>query len=154
MKESDMTITSSTSTDASPDAPMGGLLASVSRTVVRGVDAALQGTDIPLSADHWYALDLIVRRDGVAMNDIARTLSTPPPTVTKIVDHLVGNALAFRLADDTDRRRLFVHASKRGLEFHQNTRAAVIAAETALIRGLTEEVLSGIRSMCNEWPTG
>ncbi len=149
-----MTIASSTSTDGSLDVPMGGLLASVGRTVVRGVDAVLRETDVPLSADHWYALDLIVRRDGVAMNDIARTLSTPPPTVTKIVDHLVGNALAFRLADDTDRRRLFVHASKRGLECHQSTRAAVIAAETALIRGLPEEVLSGMRAMCHEWPTG
>ncbi|MBW4818777.1 MarR family transcriptional regulator [Rhodococcus qingshengii] len=71
-----------------------------------------------LSADQWYTLDVIARNDGVTMTDIARSLGMPAPTITKHVDRLVTGALAFRLADHFDRRKVLVHASKRGILVH------------------------------------
>ena len=113
---------------------IGGSLAATCRSLLRRVDQVLE--HLGLSADQWYVFDLIVRHDGIAMNDMARTLAIPAPTLTKFVDRLVTKALVFRLADHEDRRRVLVHASRRGTEAHAGTLPLVREAELDFLGSL------------------
>lgn len=100
-----------------------------------------------LTADLWYVLDEVTRSDGVAMSDLARRLGIPAPTLTKLVDRLVTDALVFRLADQTDRRRVLVHASRRGDDIHRLLRPDVKTAESTFRQELTPEDKSVLQSL-------
>ncbi|WP_308124397.1 MarR family transcriptional regulator [Rhodococcus qingshengii] len=102
---------------------LGGPLNSLGCAISRILDEVVSGYG--LTADLWYTLDEIGRNDGIAMNELARRLSVPAPTLTKFVDRLASEALAFRLADREDRRRVLVHASRRGDELRSSLRPEV-----------------------------
>lgn len=124
---------------------VGGALVALGRAVSRRVEevTAKKG----LTADLWYVLDEVTRGDGVAMSDLARRLGIPAPTLTKLVDRLVTDALVFRLADQADRRRVLVHASRRGDEIHRVLRSEVLRVESDFRRDITFTD----RSMLQSW---
>lgn len=123
----------------------GGALGSLGRSLSRRVDevTAEQG----LTADLWYALDEIIQNDGISMTELARKLSVPAPTVTKFVDRLVGDALAFRLVDQADRRRVLVHASRRADEVYQRVLSDVQRVETSFRADLSNEDRSMLQTL-------
>lgn len=127
--------TGTTELASEPSAALiGGTLGSIYRSLSRRIERAVE--EFEMSADHWYTLDVIVQNDGIAMNDLARSLSIPPPTVTKFVDRLVVKALAFRLVDQDDRRRVLVHASRRGGQVHASLVKAVEQEERRFVEEL------------------
>ncbi|WP_272268851.1 MarR family transcriptional regulator [Rhodococcus sp. Rp3] len=102
-----------------------------------------------MTADTCYLLDLIVQHDGIAMNDLARRLAIPAPTLTKLVDRLASKALVFRLVDHTDRRRTLVHASLRGSEVHATAsqRAREIEARFMAELGWSDAQLNALQAL-------
>ncbi|WP_425005615.1 MarR family winged helix-turn-helix transcriptional regulator [Mycolicibacterium sp. S3B2] len=137
--------------DGAP-ALIGGSLSALGRTLSRRVDDVVEAAG--LSADQWYTLDVIIRNDGVAMNDLARSLSIPPPTVTKFVDRLVTKALVFRLVDHEDRRRLLVHAARRGSEVHAALAPAVCDVESAFLSELSATHRNALQALLATAPLG
>nr|WP_256938761.1 MarR family transcriptional regulator [Rhodococcus qingshengii] len=127
------------------DASLGGALNSLGRALSRRVDDVVDGCG--LSADHWYALEVIVRNDGIAMTELARQLSIPAPTVTKFVDRLVSEALVFRLADHLDRRRILVHTSRRGDDIYRQLLPEVLRVEHEFRSNLTDADASTLRAI-------
>ena len=49
------------------------------------------------------------------MGEIAEQLQMNPPTLTKLVDRMVGKSLVQRAADPEDSRRVLVYATDAGL---------------------------------------
>jgi DNA-binding MarR family transcriptional regulator len=49
------------------------------------------------------------------MGEIAEQLQMNPPTLTKLVDRMVGKSLVQRAADPEDSRRVLVYATDSGL---------------------------------------
>lgn len=129
---------------------VGGSLSSLARTLSRGIDQVT--TNEGISVDQWYALDVIVRHDGIAMNDLATTLAVPAPTLTKFVDRLVARALAFRLVDDGDRRRVLVHGSARGQAVHKKLSAQVAEIEDGFFAGFTSRDQQALRRILRSRP--
>lgn len=81
-----------------------------------------------LTLEQWRVLDFLVRGSEIPMTELAAAVSVPAPTVTRIVDKLVSRALVYRSAGMNDRRRVLVHASRRGEDLH-----ARIGPEVALV---------------------
>lgn len=83
----------------------------------------------------WRLLVSLVGTKGLTIGELADELLLQQPTVTKIVDRLVGEGLVARKASARDRRRVIVDLTPRGsalvwalqkeAEQHQN---AVLAA--------------------------
>lgn len=88
--------------------------------LVRRVNASTAGIlkEHDLSLEQWRVLDCLVRKDEIAMTELAGAVLSPAPTVTRIVDKLVSRALVYRSSSMNDRRRVLVHASPRGKELH------------------------------------
>lgn len=77
------------------------------------------------SVDCWLALKLLSDGEGHAMSELIAHTLLPPSTVTRLVDGLIAGALAYRHADERDRRRVLVYATHRGKELHSRLAARV-----------------------------
>ncbi|MBW4818771.1 MarR family winged helix-turn-helix transcriptional regulator [Rhodococcus qingshengii] len=108
----------------------------MSRGLIRAADRQLGARD--LSAVQFYALGFMTTADGISMSGIAASLGLRAATATRVVDSLISRGLAVRVHDEADRRRLFVHASAKGRNVHQQLLPSVLVAEAEFIRSLED----------------
>ena len=118
-------------------APLSRVLGQVERQLSRRIEAVLAAES--LTVDQWRVLDLLADTHGHPMSEIAAQIVIPGPTLTKIVDRLVDAALAYRLVDDADRRRVLVFASGEGRARHADLAPRVGAVEAELLDPLQAE---------------
>jgi len=95
------------------DPHLGLLLERAGRVVGERLDRAF-GRD-GVTADHWRVLCVLADGEGHTMGEIAEQLQMNPPTLTKLVDRMVGKSLVQRAADPEDSRRVLVYATDAGL---------------------------------------
>lgn len=108
------------------------ILASASRRVSGKINSAISGDGLTL--EQWSVLAFLARTDApVTMSEIARALGLSGPSLTRAADKLVTAALIFREVHPDDRRRVMVHASKRGHELHSRLQPRVEAAEREIM---------------------
>jgi MarR family transcriptional regulator, organic hydroperoxide resistance regulator len=79
----------------------------------------------------WRILRLLIESDGLTMRALADAVSLNRPTMTKVVDKLVVDALVYRMPDPNDRRKVGIFLSNKGrslfkeqnqrVSTHQNT---------------------------------
>jgi DNA-binding MarR family transcriptional regulator len=124
------------------------LLALVSRRVSRGVATVLAEDGATL--DTFRVMRALTAGPGCSMGELSAALCLPAPTATRLVDGLVDTALAYRLPDPGDGRRVRVHLSDRGrarlarlealVRAHESALAGEMGAErvTALVGALTD----------------
>ncbi|MBN0043788.1 MarR family transcriptional regulator [Streptomyces actuosus] len=101
------------------------LLTRAERLAARRIQAALDAEGCSLDA--WRVLALLSDGAGHHMTAIAEAAFLPPPTLTKLVDHLVDRNLVHRRVDPVDRRRILAHLTPRGLEYWRRVDRAVRA---------------------------
>jgi DNA-binding MarR family transcriptional regulator len=77
-----------------------------------------------VSLEQWRVLKIISQHGGLTMREMARMLSLHHPTLTKIVDKMVAEALVYRVPDPDDRRkiRIFISEKGKGVLHQQNER--------------------------------
>jgi DNA-binding MarR family transcriptional regulator len=96
------------------DPPLALLLERASRAVAERLARSI-GLD-GVTSDHWRVLRLLADEAGHAMGEIAERLEMNPPTLTKLVDRMVGKSLVQRSADPEDSRRVLVYVTDAGLD--------------------------------------
>jgi DNA-binding MarR family transcriptional regulator len=105
------------------------LLTVTQRRVARGVAAALAEDGATLDS---YRLLRSLSAGGRSMGELVATLHLPAPTLTRIVDAAVDGALAYRLPDPEDGRKVVVHLSDLGRSRLRRLEALVQAHESGL----------------------
>jgi DNA-binding MarR family transcriptional regulator len=85
-----------------------------------------------ISSDHWRVLRQLSDEAGHPMGEIAERLEMNPPTLTKLVDRMVGQSLVQRAADAEDNRRVLVFATDAGLELLRQLQPRVDQHHAAL----------------------
>jgi len=94
--------------------------------LAKQVEVALTPLDLSLPQ---YRVLALLGEGSTASSVLARRLAVSPPTVTSVVDGLVGRDLVERHADPDDRRRLTLLLTREGTRL---LAAADAAAETRL----------------------
>ena len=87
----------------------------------RRLNKQLSDKGVPL--DQWRILSVLFESDGMTMRALADAVSMHRPTMTKVVDRLVAGALAYRVPDPNDRRKVRIFLSDQGKALYkeQNT---------------------------------
>jgi DNA-binding MarR family transcriptional regulator len=88
------------------------LLSQAERGVTRQLARVLE--EERCTVEQWRTLVLLM--DGVShpMSEIAEFALLPAASLTRLIDRMVADNLAYRKADPQDRRRVLVHISPRG----------------------------------------
>jgi DNA-binding MarR family transcriptional regulator len=106
------------------------LLTVTQRRIARGVSAALAEDGATL--DSYRLLRCLAAGNGRSMGQLVAALHLPAPTLTRLVDAAVDAALAYRLPDPADGRKVVVHVSDVGRTRLSRLEALVHAHESAL----------------------
>ncbi|GAA3999296.1 MarR family transcriptional regulator [Streptomyces sp. NBC_01352] len=100
------------------------------------------------SLDSWRVLALLADGEGHYMTAVAEAVFLPPPTLTKLVDHLVDQNLVYRRVDPLDRRRILAHLTPRGQSYWRRISREVRErwpvmndGDDELLRGLLERLV-------------
>lgn len=67
-----------------------------------------------VAVEQWRILRVLHEADGLTMRQLADSVSLNRPTMTKVVDKLVSDALAYRVPDPRDRRKVRIFLSDQG----------------------------------------
>ena len=110
------------------------LLTVTQRRVARGVAAVL--AEDGATFDGYRLLRSLTGASGRSMGELVAALHLPAPTLTRLVDGAVDAALAYRLPDPDDGRKVVVHLSEPGRVRLSRLEALVRAHESALATSL------------------
>ena len=69
---------------------------------------------------------------GQPMGEVAERLEMNPPTLTKLIDRMVGKSLVQRAADPEDSRRVLVYVTDAGLDLLHELQSKVDRHHAAL----------------------
>ncbi len=67
------------------------------------------------------------------MSELAQAALIPAPSLTRLVDGIVADNLAYRTVDPEDRRRVLVRATERGHEAHARLLRRIEGAQEELL---------------------
>jgi len=93
------------------------LLATAHRRMVARLTVELK--PVGISIDMWAVLGSLKDKPGQSMTSLADGLSLNLPTVTKLMDRMVSDNLAYRKPHHSDRRRVLIFPTERGLSLFQ-----------------------------------
>jgi len=69
--------------------------------------------------EEWWVIDCLAQTDVRAVSEIAAEVKVSGGALTKVIDRLVINNIAYRRIDPTDRRRINVRLTIRGRKVHR-----------------------------------
>src|SRR5215218_4507194 len=119
------------------------LLTVTQRRVARGVATVLAEDGATL--DGYRLLRSLAGASGRSMSELVSVLHLPAPTLTRLVDGAVDAALAYRLPDQRDGRKVVVHLSEPGRVRLARLEALVAAHEAALASSLDRDLVAALR---------
>jgi DNA-binding MarR family transcriptional regulator len=101
---------------ASPPASVMQQLAQLLSQAERGVTRQLRRVveEEGSTVEEWRTLVLLADGGSHPMSEIAEFALLPAPTLTRLIDRMVADNLAYRKADPRDRRRVLVRITPRG----------------------------------------
>jgi DNA-binding MarR family transcriptional regulator len=108
-------------------------LSRAERCLVRQLTRAL--VEEGCSVEQWRVLVLLADGRGHGMTELAEFALVPAPSLTRLVDRMVADGLVHRRVDPRDRRRVLVHATRRGRALHRRLAERIESEQEAVFGG-------------------
>ncbi|WP_405161159.1 MarR family transcriptional regulator [Nocardia sp. NBC_01499] len=103
-------------------------LARLVRRASQELDRAIATSLGDGSVTRWHALAAVVDGVGHPMSHLAEATLLTGANLTRLIDGMIADNLVHRKVDDTDRRRVLVFPTRRGLLAYQSMNSAVGAS--------------------------
>ena len=113
------------------------LLSEASRKATADLERVLRPKGVPV--EYWRVLEVLADENGRSMSALAEAVSMRLPTLSKLIDRMVGDALVQRAADPQDLRRVLVYISDPGLQLVTGLRNKVRRHRSALEASLGQQ---------------
>jgi len=84
-------------------------------------------------------IELIGQRESATMSELAAFFSTPPTTMTSIVNRLIERGYLKRYRSKEDRRVVLISLSAKGKEYYQNHRQEYVEVFKKSLLDFSEE---------------
>ncbi len=93
-----------------------------------------------LTEQQWRVLRVLWEAENVSFHELASITLIPAPSLVGVIDRLSQSALVERRRSETDRRKVFVHATKKGNELESRVRPRVVRVYAELQASIDTEV--------------
>ena len=103
-----------------------------------------------LAVEQWRILEILHERGGRAMSDLAQLAFVELPTLSKMIDRMVGDALVYRSPDSEDRRRVLIFLSDRGKACLEALLPTIRAEERAMAKRLGKTGLAALKRLSDD----
>src|SRR5512134_3212487 len=94
---------------AASTASLQTLLSEASRKATADLERVLRPKGVPV--EYWRVLEVLADESGRSMSALAEAVSMRLPTLSKLIDRMVADALVQRAPDPQDLRRVLVYIS-------------------------------------------
>lgn len=132
------------------DAPsLAVLLSEASRRASADLERVLGPEGLPV--EQWRVLERLADGRGRTMSALAEDIDMKLPSLSKLIDRMVGSALVQRAQDPADQRRVLVYVSDIGLEKHRLLRARVRRTRRDLETRLGDERGRALRRLLEDF---
>jgi DNA-binding MarR family transcriptional regulator len=121
---------------------------SVRRELARALEA--EGSTI----EQWRALSLLSDGKAHAMSEIADHAMMAAPTLTRLIDRMVADTLAYRTADPSDRRRVLVHATPAGQALHRQLARCIEAGRDRILADAAPDDIAELAALLADLSDG
>ncbi len=122
---------------AAASASLQSLLSEANRKATADLERVLRPKGVPV--EYWRVLEVLADESGRPMTALAEAVSMRLPTLSKLIDRMVADALVQRAPDPQDLRRVLVYISDPGLQLVTGLRDKVRRQRFALEASLGEE---------------
>ncbi len=110
----------------------------------------MSGGAMSLAVEQWRVLEILHERSGRAMSDLAQLAFVELPTLSKMIDRMVGDALVYRSPDAEDRRRVLIFLSDRGKACLEVLLPTIRAEERAMAKRLGKTGLAALKRLSDD----
>src|SRR6185295_202792 len=93
-----------------------------------------------ISVSQCYALEELVRRGGMTLNDLAARLYLDKSTASRVIDSLERKGYVARTPHPSDRRAVLLEATAPGRDLYRRIEADILNEEKALLAGFDPEI--------------
>jgi MarR family transcriptional regulator, organic hydroperoxide resistance regulator len=107
------------------------LLAQANREINRQLEARLSKEGVPV--EQWRILKVLGDGSGHSMGELADAVLLNHPTLTKMIDRMISDALVYRVQDPTDRRKVLMFVSDRGKALSKRLNSLAVSQEEHIL---------------------
>jgi DNA-binding MarR family transcriptional regulator len=107
------------------------LLAQANREINRQLETRLRSEGVPV--EQWRILKILSDGNGYSMGDLADAVLLNHPTLTKMIDRMVSDALVYRVQDPKDRRKVLMFISDRGKVLCKRLNSLAVSQEAHIV---------------------
>ena len=131
-----------------PAFQLAHLIAGVNRRLEAEIEDRLRPEGVPI--EQFRILRALSSRDGRAMGELAETVLVDSPTLTKIIDRMVSQALVYRAPDPKDRRKVLIFLAGKGKSLHARLSGLVEAPSDGLVQRLGDQQTETLTTLLNQ----
>jgi MarR family transcriptional regulator, organic hydroperoxide resistance regulator len=127
------------------------LLAQANRQVHLKLDEEFRDEGVPV--EQWRILKLLAEQNGRSMSDLTQVALLNHPTLTKMIDRMISDALVYRHPDPKDGRKVVIFVSERGRALNERLRRRANLRQAEIVEGYgdreTEELKRLLSALIN-----
>lgn len=121
------------------------LLAQANREINRQLEARLGQEGVPV--EQWRILKVLSDGNGRSMGELAEAVLLNHPTLTKVIDRMVSNALVYRAQDAHDRRKVLMFSSDRGQALCKRLNSLAVSQEAHILKAYGDKPTSELKRL-------
>jgi MarR family transcriptional regulator, organic hydroperoxide resistance regulator len=124
------------------------LLAQATRQVHQQLDEEFRSEGVPV--EQWRILKLLVENNGRPMSDLTQAALLNHPTLTKMIDRMVSDALVYRRPDPKDGRKVLIFISERGSALNDRLSRLANLRQAEIVEGYGDRETEELKRLLSE----
>jgi DNA-binding MarR family transcriptional regulator len=121
------------------------LLAQANREINRQLESRLSEEGVPV--EQWRILKVLSDGDGHSMGELAEAVLLNHPTLTKMIDRMVSDALVYRVQDPEDRRKVLMFISDRGKILCKRLNSLAVSQEEHIVESYGDKSTNELKRL-------
>jgi DNA-binding MarR family transcriptional regulator len=100
--------------------------------------------------EQWRILKLLVEKNGRPMSDLTQAALLNHPTLTKMIDRMVSDALVYRRPDPKDGRKVLIFISERGRALNDRLSRLANLHQAEIVEGYGDRETEELKRLLSE----